>query len=82
MPESPLPITITFEFGDSDNFIVASIPFSCNILLVKDALNILFAVALPSASILCLSASCFDLAILNSYSNASCSCLSFLSIAS
>ena len=50
-PPSPLPITITFELGDSDNLSVASIPFSCRILSVSDALKIRLAVALPSASI-------------------------------
>ena len=81
MPSSPLPITITLAFGDSDNLIVASIPFSFKILSVRDALRILLALALPSASILCLSASCLAFSSLNSYSNASCSWLSFLSIA-
>ena len=50
IPLSPLPITITFEFGDSDNLMVASIPFSCNILSVKEALKMRLAVAFPSAS--------------------------------
>ena len=81
-PSLPLPIIITLAFGDSESFVVASIPFSCKIFEVKEALNILLAVAFPSASILCLSASCFAFSNLNSYSNASCSCLNFLSIAS
>ena len=50
-PPSPLPITITFALGDSDNLSVASIPFSCRILSVSDALKIRLAVAFPSASI-------------------------------
>ena len=81
-PFSPEPITITLELLDSDSFKVASIPFSWRILSVNEALKILFALALPSASILCLSASCSALTSLNSYSRASCSCTSFLSIPS
>jgi len=73
IPSSPEPITITLALGDSDNFNVASIPFSLRILSVNEALKILFAIALPSASILCLSASCSALTSLNSYSKDSCS---------
>jgi len=42
-PSFPLPITITFEFGDSANLVVASIPLSLKILVVKDELSILLA---------------------------------------
>ena len=53
-PSLPLPIIITLAFADSESLVVASIPFSCKILAVKEALNILLAVAFPSASILVL----------------------------
>jgi hypothetical protein len=46
-PESPDPITITLLLFDSDSFIVASIPLSFKILVVKDEFKILFASALP-----------------------------------
>ena len=82
IPSSPEPITITLALGDSDNFNVASIPFYLRILSVNEALKILFAIALPSASILCLSASCSALTSLNSYSKDSCSWTNFLSIPS
>ena len=81
-PDSPDPITITLLLFDSESLIVASIPLSFRILVVNDELNILFASALPWASILTLSASFLALSNLNSYSKDSCSCLSFLSIAS
>ena len=81
-PFSPEPTTITLALGDSASFNVASIPFSWRILSVNEALRILFAIALPSASILCLSASCSAFTSLNSYSKASCSWTSFLSIPS
>ena len=81
-PDSPDPITITLLLFDSANLIVASIPLSFNILVVNEEFNILFASALPCASILTLSASFLALSSLNSYSKDSCSCLSFLSIAS
>ena len=56
-PLSPEPITIILLFGDSASLIVASIPLSCNILSVNEALSILFDSALPSASIITFSAS-------------------------
>ena len=49
---------------------------------VNEAANILFASALPRASILCFSASFAAVTSLNSYSKDSCSCFNFLSIAS
>ena len=80
-PFSPDPTTTTFEFGDSANLRVASIPLSLKILLVKELFKILLALALPSASILNFSASCLAFSNLKTYSKASCSCVSFLSIA-
>ena len=82
IPSSPLPITITLAFGEVESSLVASIPFSLRIILVIEALNIRFAAALPSASILCFSASCLAFSIRNSYSKASCSWIYFLSIPS
>ena len=81
-PSSPLPTTTTLELLDSANFKVASIPLSLRIFGVKDAAKILFASALPRASILCFSASLEAVTSLNSYSRDSCSCFNFLSIAS
>ena len=68
-------------FGDSESFNVASIPLSFRILAVKELFKVLFALALPSASILSFSASCLAFSNLKTYSKASCSCVSFLSIA-
>ena len=62
-PSSPDPTTTTLEFGDSASFSVASIPLSLKIFDVSELFKILFAFALPSASILNFSASC--LAFLN-----------------
>ena len=46
-PDSPDPITITLLLLDSESLIVASIPLSLKILVVKDEFKILLASALP-----------------------------------
>ena len=74
-PSSPEPTITIFEFGDSDSFKVASIPLSLKILEVNELFRILFALALPSASIFNFSASCLAFSNLKTYSNASCSCV-------
>ena len=81
-PSSPEPTTTTLALGDCDNFNVASIPLSCNILSVSDALKIRFASALPWASIRCRSASFCARSNLNSYSNDACSSFNLRSMAS
>ena len=74
-------MTTTFAFGDFEISWVASIPFHFNSWGVIVLVIIFWNSEIPFASISFLSASFLALSILISYSNDSCSCFNFCSIA-